>query len=473
MAESEHKSEHLKGLEAAFEKRTRRFSPFEILGLDSAGGDDPEGGPAPDSLPESDALAKDTPDTTPPPMGGYSTPMGGYEISTPGYDTPTHGRTTSIHGEAPPTHGCSTPTRVVERSKILRTLENTTTQVDSIHPPEGGVDTPIGGYEISTPGYNTPHSEQAELSLPTGHQVQDVADAMVLRGQLAEKARRVLGCLNDMRSLEQPSYTMPLGYARLSDAAGLSDRHLRREVLPKLAMLGLVAVAHRSFQGTVYLLQHDAGFLRLVAASDDEIEVGMPVPVSPSDATLSVPLGEVAHDLPVWIDRELWGPLPPETIQQLIAKAGSEAQAQEKLEIIVYNETHGPEERRVRDRRSVLSHYLRSPQADVWPNNDGYETLALRHARETRDRALAEKALAEEALQAQQETARLRFLANLEETQMAWLKREAKQRVDERPEAKFLESRYPLYKAEEETLMLEWMDRVTYGEVVPHVSQGK
>lgn len=36
------KSEHLKGLEAAFEKRTRRFSPFEILGLDSSSGDEPE-----------------------------------------------------------------------------------------------------------------------------------------------------------------------------------------------------------------------------------------------------------------------------------------------------------------------------------------------------------------------------------------------------------------------------------------------
>ena len=100
--------------------------------------------------------------------------------------------------------------------------------------------------------------------------------------------------------------------------------------------------------------------------------------------------------MPPWIARELWGGLSPETIQKLIAKAGSEAQAEEKLNIIIYNESHGPEEKRVRDRRSVLSHYLRVSQADVWPNDSNYETLALRQAREARDRALAEKALAEE-----------------------------------------------------------------------------
>ena len=294
---------------------------------------------------------------------------------------------------------------------------------------------------------------------------------MVIRGQLAEKSRRVVGCLNDMRSLDQPSYTVSLGYATLSHAAGLSDRHLRREVLPKLAMLGLVAVAHRSLQGTVYLLQHDAAFLRLIAADDDEIGAELPTPTLMAPPPASLPVFETSDKMPPWIARELWGGLSPETIQKLIAKAGSEAQAEEKLNIIIYNESHGPEEKRVRDRRSVLSHYLRVSQADVWPNDSNYETLALRQAREARDRALAEKALAEETLRAQQDTARLRFLASLEVSQMAWLKNEAKQRVDNRPEAKFLESRYPLYKAEEETLTLEWMDRVVYGEAVPHLSE--
>jgi hypothetical protein len=197
----------------------------------------------------------------------------------------------------------------------------------------------------------------------------------------------------------------------------------------------------------------------------------MPTPISLSQSPPPLPLRETARELPSWIDRELWGSLPAEIIQQLIVKAGSEAQAQEKLNIIIYNESHGPEERRVRDRRSVLSHYLRIPQADIWPNDDGYETQALQQARETRDRALAEKALAEEALRARQDTARLQFLASLENTQIAWLKHEAKGRVDKRPEAKFLNSRYPLYKAEEETLTLEWMDRTAYGETIPHLSE--
>ena len=169
---------------------------------------------------------------------------------------------------------------------------------------------------------------------------------MVIRGQLAEKSRRVVGCLNDMRSLDQPSYTVPLGYATLSHAAGLSDRHLRREVLPKLAMLGLVAVAHRSLQGTVYLLQHDAAFLRLIAADDDEIGAELRTPTLMAPPPASLPVFETSDKMPPWIARELWGGLSPETIQKLIAKAGSEAQAEEKLNIIIYNESHGPEEKR-------------------------------------------------------------------------------------------------------------------------------
>jgi len=155
-----------------------------------------------------------------------------------------------------------------------------------------------------------------------------------------------------------------------------------------------------------------------------------------------------------------------------VNKAGTDIQAQEKLNIIVYNETHGPVERRVRDRRAVLAHYLRIPQADIWPNDDGFETLALRHARQERDRALQEKTLAEEALRARQEAAKARFLASLADTQLQWLKLEAKRRVDTRPEARFLTSRYLLYKAEEEQLSQEWMDRGSYGESVPHVAPG-
>jgi len=168
------------------------------------------------------------------------------------------------------------------------------------------------------------------------------------------------------------------------------------------------------------------------------------------------------------VDREHWEWLTPEIVHQLVAKAGSEAQAQEKLEIILYNETHGPVERRIRDRRSVLAHYLRMPQTDIWPNDNSFETLALRRARQERDQAVQEKALAEEALRVRQEAAKARFLAALADTQLQWLKQEAKRRVDTQPNARFLTSRYPLYKAEEEQLVHEWIDRVAYGERVPH-----
>jgi hypothetical protein len=117
-----------------------------------------------------------------------------------------------------------------------------------------------------------------------------------------------------------------------------------------------------------------------------------------------------------------------------------------------------------------LAHYLRIPQADIWPNDDSFETLEIQRARQERDRALQEKTLAEETLRARQEATKARFLASLNEGQLRWLKQEAKRRVDFRPESQFLNSRYPLYKAEEEEVILEWMDRVDYGEHVPHVS---
>jgi hypothetical protein len=296
-------------------------------------------------------------------------------------------------------------------------------------------------------------------------QVQGIAAAMVLRNQLTEKARQVLSYLNNSRALDQPSYTVPIGYAQISREADLSEHYLRREVLPKLAMLGLIAVAHKSFQGTTYHLHHNVQFLRLIASKDSDFGIPTRPAHPPSQQALPLSGGETV--LPSWIDREHWGWLPAESVQLLVAKAGTESQAKEKLDIIIYNESHGPEDRRVRDRRAVLSHYLRTPQADIWPNDNGYESRSLRLAREERDRALQEKALTEEALHIRQEAAKARFLANLEDAQLVWLKQEAKRRVDARPESRMLSSRYPLYKAEEEEVILEWMDRVSYGEEIP------
>jgi hypothetical protein len=74
-------------------------------------------------------------------------------------------------------------------------------------------------------------------------------------------------------------------------------------------------------------------------------------------------------------------------------------------------------------------------------------------------------------LQVRQEADQATFMASLSEAQLRWLKQEAKQGVDARPASKFLQSRYPLYKAEEDQLTQAWMDRVTYGERVPAVHE--
>jgi hypothetical protein len=91
----------------------------------------------------------------------------------------------------------------------------------------------------------------------------------------------------------------------------------------------------------------------------------------------------------------------------------------------------------------------------------------MRRAIWERGRAQREKALAEEAIQARQEAEQTKFAALLSEAQLRWLKQEAKRRVDAKPAARFLQSRYTLYKAEEDNLVREWMDRATYGEHVP------
>jgi hypothetical protein len=300
--------------------------------------------------------------------------------------------------------------------------------------------------------------------------IHDVLAATQVRAQLGRKARQVLGYLNSIRSLERPAYTVPVGYAQISAAADVHAHYLRRNVLPKLAMLGLIGIVHKSFQGTIYHLYYDTAFLHIITGAENEPPVSVAptlpeIPILSPHAMPSPPTSEAA--LPSWIDHEHWGWLTLETVHQLVAKAGTEAQAQEKLEIILYNETHGPVERRVRDRRAVLAYYLRIPQANIWPNDDGFETLALRRARQDRDRALQEKTLMEEALRARQDATKARFLTALTDAQLHWLKQEAKRRVDAQSGARFLTSRYPLYKAEEEQLIHEWMDRVDYGERVP------
>src|SRR5262249_36822290 len=143
-------------------------------------------------------------------------------------------------GSIRPTPGSPRPTRVV-------VVLNTTTTRPT--PPLGLSDPPLG---LPDP---PPHS-----SVKSGEKVQkietlqlpDVVTATQLSGNLAEKVRKVLGYLNSIRSIEQEPYTVPVGYGQISTATGVDLDYLRRKVLPKLAMLGLIGVARKSLEGTIY-----------------------------------------------------------------------------------------------------------------------------------------------------------------------------------------------------------------------------
>ncbi|MBZ0159140.1 hypothetical protein [Candidatus Methylomirabilis sp.] len=277
--------------------------------------------------------------------------------------------------------------------------------------------------------------------------------------------------LDRYRSVINPSYTVPIGYSQLADKAGINAHYLRRAVLPTLALRGLIAIAAKGFDGTIYQLRCDHRVIELIVSATTQIYDAELPSNRPPELAYQHDSAPSPSSLPDWVNREKWGTLAPDTIQRLIDRSGSEEQAREVLEIIVYNETHGPERSRVRNRLSVLSRYLSSPNAEIWPADDGYETISLRNARLERDRALKEKALAEEALKARQEERRLRFLSSLTDGQMAWIKHEAKNTVDHSPGSRqgFIKTstRLAHYKAEEEKFIAEWLERTAYGESVP------
>lgn len=328
------KSADLEAFEDVFEKRTRRFSAFDMLGIDSK------------DCPPTDRDVDGTHLPTEEGVGGTSLPGGG------------------IH------------TRVVVSSPDLK---NTTTLEYTTHM---GVGNAHNVSELS--------SLEGEITPPNlSINMHNVLAANQLKSQMGQKARQVLAYLNRIRSIEYPAYTVPVGYTQISESADVHAHYLRRNVLPKLAMFGLIGIAHKSLQGTTYRLHHDSVFLQLVAGEKTDIaEMTTPERLAPQVD----PLAEREGALPAWIDQEDWGRLDPEVVRQLVHKAGSESQAQEKLDMIIFNESHGPEERRIRDRRAVLAHYLRTPYADIWPNDETYETPAIKQARLERERALEEKA---------------------------------------------------------------------------------
>jgi hypothetical protein len=523
--DKEKKSVHLQELEEAFEKRTRRFSPFAILGLTPQGSEKPaetaEEQPPALEPSEAGSVSAEPPtglgghpsvsgrhsDDAQSPTHRSSRPPPGSDKAIPGtgvVDTPTHGSAGHTGVPlVPPSKAEELPSK---KSFFIKDIEYSPSidldrpaSVSDGHtrgsarpiPGMGLIDTPSHGDGKPPTGVETPgrgssghthgfeehpagvnagvrprkasHNLQEELSQLRTLQLADVVAAMQLGNQLGKKARQVLAYLNTVRSPTHESYTLPVGYGQISGAAGIDAHYLRRKVLPKLAMLGLIGVARKSLEGTIYHLPHQADYVRAVTGelSIENPHVACDEPSDPPESYDNM------AGLPDWIDRERWGWLSPENVRRLVQKAGSEEQAREKLEMIIYNETHGPPERRVRSHRSVLTYYLSSPQAEVWPNDDGFETLEMRRAVWERERARREKTLAEETLQARQEAERAKFVASLSEAQLQWLKQEAKRRVDAKPASRFLQSRYPLYKAEEDELIQEWLDRAAYGEHIP------
>ena len=481
--QNEKKSTHLQGLEEAFEKRTRRFSAFAVLGLDKEGNgaessseDEilPErAAPSPsvESVPESSvsAIGKDMDH---PHGDGIHTPVGVKHSHEGGNNT--QGSTSHTYGGVTPIPGMGIHTKVVVNKSNTTTLDEYP-HGDGYNTEGGGVHTYGGG--IHPPDYDA-KSEPLKLQVqeskktsrkrsspkkpPSTLPVADVVATANIRSQLGEKARQVLAYLNSVRSLEHDAFTVPIGYGQICHATGVDHHYLRRNVIPKLAMIGLLAVERKSLEGTIYRLQCSSGQVELIttdATLEQEQVIG---------PTLELPkTQEINAEIPEWIDKEQWGWLSAESVQKLIDRAGSEAKAKEKLDTLIYNETHGSPGQLVRNRRSVLAHYLRSPEAEIWPNDEGFETLEMQHAKLELAQAKKEKALAEQALATRLEARIVKFKASLSDAQEQWLKQESKRRVDVRPEAKLVSSRFPLYKAEEQDLISEWMERTEYGEQVP------
>ena len=162
-------------------------------------------------------------------------------------------------------------------------------------------------------------------------------------------------------------------------------------------------------------------------------------------------------ELPPWLDRRAWA-FTAQTYRRLVAKAGDDERAAEVLNIIAYNETHGPEPSRIRNRHALLMAYLGGQVAEVFPNDDHFETLAMRRERVKLDLARREEALATEALAAQRSAERTKRLAALTDAERGQLRRGARRRVDATvPD--FVKNRGPLYREEEERLVEERLAR--------------
>src|SRR5215831_971623 len=95
----DHKSAHLRELENVFERRTRRFSPFEVLGLKAEIAADQEQEEEPPRTPALlPVVEENIPEKSSVPMGGSDPPSPGSTGPSPGVGRPSPGlgRPTSV-----------------------------------------------------------------------------------------------------------------------------------------------------------------------------------------------------------------------------------------------------------------------------------------------------------------------------------------------------------------------------------------
>ncbi len=328
----------------------------------------------------------------------------------------------------------------------------------------GGFYGPTPGFEEAMAGVHQFHGEGT---------VEDRIQAVKIGARLGDKFRAVLLYLNSIRNLQDPNVTVRVGYSRIAERAGVNGDYLRHKILPGLMMRGILSVVDKGLNGTVYRLEYPFSVISLIIGEAEGSDETLPLAMRVENRPSPVP-GDKAEktggELPSWVDREHWSTLNSMMIERLVERAGSIERAQEILSILVYNETHGAEHMRVRNRLAVLTRYLQSRDMEIWPNDKGFETLAIRQAKHDVEEARQLKDLADQAIREKREAQLLSFRAGLTEEQMEWIRNESKTRVSNQPGQHLLKDKFVLYKAEEDSLIEEWMERAQYGEEVPTVS---
>jgi hypothetical protein len=103
-------------------------------------------------------------------------------------------------------------------------------------------------------------------SHPIPFPADDLFNAFAAVRHLHPKQLRLLEYLNSRRDTARPAQTLPLSYAHLHHATGITIEHIRRNGLHRLFASGLLSVVLQGLGGTVYRLHYSAPVLNQVLA---------------------------------------------------------------------------------------------------------------------------------------------------------------------------------------------------------------